>query len=306
MHAKPTKVTALDLWQDVPILGRLWLAVPIRSRLLAYRFILRILDGIFIDARVRQILPGIYLKRGTIRPTEANAMVLVRRHTQLRTSVALDFIECDMPALRRHTKPYKHAYLLMTAVPGKTLQEVEDTLMPEQVITIGRELRDYLSIMRNIPNPYDNDICDTTGGPLYSHLFGQFRDVPAFKSVPSFHAWVVQRMQLQQHWPAMQPLLEPMFSKFDEKGTVFMHGDLSPRNIMIQRGRLSGLIDWETSGWMPPYWEHASAGWFRLPAGGAIIKAALERYDAERRAVIMVGGITQGATPDNYRVWEED
>ncbi|KAG6166363.1 hypothetical protein E4U27_008226, partial [Claviceps purpurea] len=36
---------------------------------------------------------------------------------------------------------------------------------------------------------------------------------------------------------------------------VFTHGDLNMRNIMMHNGRLSGIIDWETCGWYPDYWE---------------------------------------------------
>jgi aminoglycoside phosphotransferase len=39
--------------------------------------------------------------------------------------------------------------------------------------------------------------------------------------------------------------------------TVFSHGDLAPRNILVKDGRVVGIIDWETAGWYPEYWEYA-------------------------------------------------
>jgi len=36
---------------------------------------------------------------------------------------------------------------------------------------------------------------------------------------------------------------------------VYVHVDLRPRNILIHNGRLSGVIDWEDSGWLPQHWQ---------------------------------------------------
>jgi aminoglycoside phosphotransferase (APT) family kinase protein len=40
---------------------------------------------------------------------------------------------------------------------------------------------------------------------------------------------------------------------------VFTHGDLSSLNILVRRDDILGLVDWETAGWYPPYWEYTSA-----------------------------------------------
>ncbi|KNG47858.1 phosphotransferase enzyme family protein [Stemphylium lycopersici] len=42
-------------------------------------------------------------------------------------------------------------------------------------------------------------------------------------------------------------------------GIVFTHGDLRPDNIIVKDGRITGIIDWEMSGWYPDYWEFAKA-----------------------------------------------
>lgn len=39
----------------------------------------------------------------------------------------------------------------------------------------------------------------------------------------------------------------------------FTHADLRPWNVLVQDGRLSGLMDFGNSGWYPEYWEHATA-----------------------------------------------
>lgn len=41
--------------------------------------------------------------------------------------------------------------------------------------------------------------------------------------------------------------------------SFFTHADLHPTNILIDRGRLSGIIDWECAGYFPEYWESTRA-----------------------------------------------
>lgn len=57
---------------------------------------------------------------------------------------------------------------------------------------------------------------------------------------------------------------------------VFTHADLNPRNILVERttshagqeGRqLSGIVDWETAGFYPEYWDYTKSMFegFRWP-----------------------------------------
>ena len=40
--------------------------------------------------------------------------------------------------------------------------------------------------------------------------------------------------------------------------SVFTHGDIAPRNIIVDENcRITALLDWESSGWFPDYWEYA-------------------------------------------------
>ncbi|KAF5635703.1 hypothetical protein F25303_8380 [Fusarium sp. NRRL 25303] len=40
---------------------------------------------------------------------------------------------------------------------------------------------------------------------------------------------------------------------------VFTHSDINMRNILMHNGRISGIVDWENSGWFPDYWEYTKA-----------------------------------------------
>jgi RIO-like serine/threonine protein kinase len=39
----------------------------------------------------------------------------------------------------------------------------------------------------------------------------------------------------------------------------FIHGDLSSLNIIVRGDTIVGLIDWQTAGWYPSYWEYTTA-----------------------------------------------
>jgi aminoglycoside phosphotransferase len=49
---------------------------------------------------------------------------------------------------------------------------------------------------------------------------------------------------------------------------VFSHGDLKHHNIMVEGGRITGFIDWESAGWYPDYSDFTTAGedfwWYRF------------------------------------------
>lgn len=41
---------------------------------------------------------------------------------------------------------------------------------------------------------------------------------------------------------------------------MFAHGDLAPRNILVdEHGHVTAILDWENAGWYPEYWEHVRA-----------------------------------------------
>ena len=42
----------------------------------------------------------------------------------------------------------------------------------------------------------------------------------------------------------------------DNHRIILTHGDLQPRNILVQGNKVSGIIDWELRGWYPEYWEY--------------------------------------------------
>lgn len=40
---------------------------------------------------------------------------------------------------------------------------------------------------------------------------------------------------------------------------VFTHSNLAQHNIMVDNGRVTGIVHWECTGWYPTYWEYLKA-----------------------------------------------
>jgi aminoglycoside phosphotransferase (APT) family kinase protein len=44
---------------------------------------------------------------------------------------------------------------------------------------------------------------------------------------------------------------------FRSSTSVFTHGDLAPRNPIVDDDcRITAVLDWESFGWFPDYWEY--------------------------------------------------
>ncbi|KIL89274.1 hypothetical protein FAVG1_07668 [Fusarium avenaceum] len=227
----------------------LWRLFPSTIRITVYELLLKIgnyfyrKDG---NAMVQRLPFGLYLKYNSDSATlrnEYNALKTLEQQTNIPAPRALDIAS-------QSTGENDFSYLLITRVPGTTLARCLDALSDQDYATVCTQLKGCISQMRDISKPvnYSMAICNTLGEAC--------RD-------PRIRDWA----------PVGPCLDEASFSQYlrfpDEPSRrghniVFTHGDLNPRNIMVERirdstgvgsWRLSGIIDWETAGFYPDYWD---------------------------------------------------
>jgi aminoglycoside phosphotransferase (APT) family kinase protein len=194
-----------------------------------------------------QRLPfGLYLKyRGDADMVcnEFNALRRVRQETSIPVPEALDVIpEGD------------NCYLLITRAPGVPLWLCQELFSDTDCDEIVAQLQDYISQLRALPNTVNTDtpICNTLGEACRDHRIrsadpmGPFADEAAFSQCLRFSD-------------------EP--SRRGHR-IVFTHADLNPRNILVDRvaladgstgWRVTGIVDWETAGYYPEYWDYTKA-----------------------------------------------
>lgn len=127
---------------------------------------------------------------------------------------------------------------------------------------ILRQLKKMVDEMRRIPCPANGRVASVDGGTLYDcrlpNTLGKRRRFGPFKDIPEFHRWLRSGFEAHpDHVPDISELI-----RLQDDGTwslCFTHADLSSLNILARGDDVVGIIDWETSGWYPDYWEYTTA-----------------------------------------------
>jgi thiamine kinase-like enzyme len=122
-------------------------------------------------------------------------------------------------------------------------------------------------------------ICSAIGGPIRDHRIRSADPIGPFPDEAAFS----QHVRFSD---------EP--SRRGHK-IVFTHADLNPRNILVDRvvsadgscrWRVSGIVDWETAGYYPEYWDYTKAlfeGFRWRPRYLRMVKRVFEEFGGYER-----------------------
>jgi len=140
----------------------------------------------------------------------------------------------------------------MDYIPGKRLDEAWDTLHSNQKLSIANELHSYLNQLRELKGNY---IGATDRDPA---IIGQIISIEGglFDTEQQFNEFILgniirQAPNLLKHY-ATHALM-------DNHEIVFTRSDFAPRNILVDGGRVTAILDWEYAVWYPEYWEYIQA-----------------------------------------------
>ena len=182
------------------------------------------------------------VKSGALRSHEAQTLRFIARNTTIPVPKVHDI----------HCEDGKVVAIVMDYIPGKRLDEAWDALDYHQKLSIADELHSYVNQLRKLKGDYIGAIdrgkaiigqlASIEGGPFDSEQqFNEFILGDIVKSAP----------ELLRHYAK--------FALMDNHEIVFTHSDLSPRNILIEGGRVTAILDWEYAGWYPEHWEYIQA-----------------------------------------------
>ncbi|KUI56358.1 Aminoglycoside 3'-phosphotransferase [Cytospora mali] len=157
------------------------------------------------------------------------------------------------------TKPKKPLAVAMVSerVPGVSLVNVWLELSKEEQSSIKEQLRMEITRMRKCTQPFIGRVGNQETRNVYDRLVesncGPFSDEKAFDD------WCLARAHRSafSRWKWGK-----MLERERRKSSglfVLTHGDLTPRNIMVKDGVITGIVDWERSGFFPEYAEYAFA-----------------------------------------------
>ncbi len=202
---------------------------------------------------VKELGPGVVSKKGRrVTKNEAVALALVKHHTGI-----------PVPELYQATFFVKdgltNCALLMEKVEGISLEAVWDKLDDNTKIRICKDIWNVVAELQQIPKPPEFCHLYQCGAHGSASIDVLLQDVHS-SSQPilydeALRARIYQRY-IHFNGRLFKDTLPSMLPRSD--ASVFTHGDLTPRNIMVDQGRITGVIDWEDSGWYPDYWEYTN------------------------------------------------
>jgi hypothetical protein len=205
---------------------------------------------------------------------EAEAMEFVRANTSI-----------PLPNVYKiYEQPDAAVHILMESLPGGGADYTN--MSPEQVRAFGEELSGYLNQPRSLEPPKKGFIGSITKEALHDHRLGSNPFGP-FNCVDHFHSYLRLGGSLDG-W-LYDPIVKAVHGRSEAYSVKFTHGDLNPSNIQCKNGKIVGIIDWETAGWYPEYWEYTKMWFATRPAYKKFYEAVennplIDNYHEELKA----------------------
>ncbi|KAG8410761.1 hypothetical protein J3458_016858 [Metarhizium acridum] len=158
----------------------------------------------------------------------------------------------------------KVSYIVMEYIRGKSLDSRWDTMSAADKSNTSQQLRLMFDKLRSIPSPgyfgcigrrpmeecmfwtLEEDSVDAISGP--------------FDSETQLNNALVEKYLYNSGMPSKAKFYRRVLPLvLYDHASVFSHGDFQRKNVLVgDDGNLS-LVDWESAGWYPSYWEYALA-----------------------------------------------
>ena len=153
--------------------------------------------------------------------------------------------------------------LFMSLIPGVPLEEVWHQLVVAGKCDVRAQLDQLLSQLRSLPFRQGTPFGGVQGEGCRDIRRTVYTNTEPIVSAEQFEEFLFAGLKPK----AMSPRYAQFLRKLMPEGAscVFTHGDLRPANILVQMAEdgttcaVQGVIDWEASGFYPPYWESVKA-----------------------------------------------
>ncbi|KAK8089530.1 hypothetical protein PG997_004491 [Apiospora hydei] len=235
-----------------------WRMVPSKVRIATYILLQKVGRRIYghSGSFLVQRLPfGLYLKclgDPDALHNEFNALRMVRKYSPVPVPRPLDIVSRSNESKDR---PYSaDMCILTTRIPGVPLSDCQEMLSDEDAAEFVVQMQDYLTQLRAIPKTVSPEyaICNTLGGPCRDSRIQDGNPVGPFMDEASF-----SQLLRNSNDPGRRG-----------HNNVFTHADLNARNILVDTvarpdgtwgWSVTGIIDWEFSGYYPEYWDYTKS-----------------------------------------------
>lgn len=175
-------------------------------------------------------------------------MTFVREHTNV-----------PVPKVYAAFKHKGDVYILMERIQGDCIGHGWFKRSEETRGQLLLSLKSMVQQWRSLQAPTRQGISNVDGGPLFDPRIPPYTMGP-FDTTRAFHLALRNGTTTADHekdYPDICKLVE--FHEQPWSDPVFTHGDLSSLNILCRDDKIVGIVDWETAGWLPAYWEFVTA-----------------------------------------------
>lgn len=187
--------------------------------------------------------------------------------TEHQTLAFLEKHMPDFPAPRPHglVRLGIHCFLFTSHIPGMNLEKAWPGLDCSQKQDISCQVDTLLAKLRSLPFPENASLGDVVGDTCRDVRRSQRVSNKPIMSVTEFQDFIFDGPSTTS--PLYVQLLRNLMPSSAK--IVFTHGDIRPANIMVrcddEKWRVTAIIDWETSGFYPEYWEAVKATNMLMP-----------------------------------------
>ncbi|KAK8224934.1 kinase-like domain-containing protein [Phyllosticta capitalensis] len=158
--------------------------------------------------------------------------------------------------------PHALIFISMTRLPGDDLGQVYDKLSQVEREKVLEDVKCVFTVIRNWPSSWgDTRICSPSGAGIRSIRVPHHRIPPCENKdeLIDFLISTASNFDFDSAKDFEKAMAAANSLRSMPHQVVFSHGDLKPHNIMVHQGRVSGIIDFESAGWYPEFWDFTTA-----------------------------------------------
>lgn len=236
---------------------------------------------------------------------------IFHKYTHVNELRALEFMAAypavPTPAVQAstHLSGTGYADIIMDFVHGRTLKDAWPELNRTERTAVLTQLRRIVDAIRAVPKPLGvalGFIGSADGrGPVIDERIEPDAPFGPFASERGFNDYRVRRIHgrdpavtfNEKEASEVHAVRERMK---DTHRIVFTHGNLVPRNVMLDGARIVAIVDWSQAGWRPESWEYIKSVYAEdLEGWRGLVKDFMPTYDEEDEIdteVILADGIS--------------
>lgn len=150
-------------------------------------------------------------------------------------------------------------FIVMAPLPGKLLHTEWKAMELDARESVVRDYRTIISHFRSLRPPPGTRVGAIDGGPAIDHRCSDMAFGGPYDTETDFNDFLLAQLDPLTADIQRETIAACLKANHELR---FTHADLGPHNILVENGRITGVIDLEYAGWYPEYWEYVKMGHF--------------------------------------------